>query len=50
MYMKINTKIINEERENALRISQIINIIKMCSNEQNIAAKNGRARFYLKKS
>ncbi len=37
--MKINIKITNEERENALRTSQTIDAIKTYSSEQNIAAK-----------
>ncbi len=37
--MKINIKITNKERENALKTSQTIDAIKMCSSKQNIAAK-----------
>ncbi len=37
--MKINIKITNKERENALKILQTINAIKTCSSKQNIAIK-----------
>ena len=39
MYIKINIKITSEEKENALKILQTINTIKICLSKQNITIK-----------